>query len=66
MIYIRVMIYTTIITALINAGCDLNFKGGLNKTALIIASQKGHLTSVETLLTGGSDIEATDGVKLTN
>ena len=58
--------HNSIISALINAGCDKNAKGYYNRTALMCASQKGHLTSVETLLTGGCDMEAADKVKLTN
>ena len=58
--------HNSIVSALINAGCELNAKGHYNRTALIYASQEGHLTSVETLLTAGCDMEATDKVKLTN
>ena len=59
--------HNSIISALINAGCDLNAKGGSNNmTALMYASGRGHLTSVETLLTAGCDMELADKVKLTN
>ena len=58
--------HNSIISALINAGCDKNAKGWHNWTALIFASRGGRLTSVETLLTGGCDMEVADKVKLTN